>query len=130
MRTALSYSISSRRIYPGSRLPPIMSSVRYSGIEIRSSKFSSLRNGKLPSCNLHGAKVKTCSIIGCGEKLSEILSTRRTKEAWRVFPAGYQTGVEGDGKTPITLPFEIVLCPKHRQATFDTLLEDRKASRN
>lgn len=73
--------------------------------------------------------MKACSIQGCGEKLYEIFATRRQKEAWRVFPAGYQTGVEGDGKTPITIPFEIVLCPSHRNAVFQEVLSDRKTSR-
>lgn len=74
--------------------------------------------------------MKQCSIIDCGEKLYEIFATRRQREAWRVFPAGYQTGVEADGKTPITIPYEIVLCPKHRQAVFSEVLADRKRSAN
>jgi len=74
--------------------------------------------------------MKTCSIQDCDERLSEILSTRRTRDAWRVFPAGYQIGCEADGKTPITIPFEIVLCPKHRMAVFSEVLADRKRGEN
>lgn len=74
--------------------------------------------------------MKVCSIGGCGEKFYEIFATPRQREAWRVFPAGFQTGVEADGKTPITIPFEIVLCPKHRAAVFSEVLADRKAREN
>lgn len=82
-----------------------------------------------------------CDVKGCKNVLSEILSTRRQREAWFIAKAGnwpqMREGIALDEPTGEERPIgklettgvgidKITLCPEHRREVYQLILEMRK----